>query len=617
VPLLAVSKEIVGLSTMSGSSASDLGKSPDRRKLIAVVYADMVGYSRLIGLDDAGTLERLRSLRKNLIDPAIEEHGGRIAQTGGDSLLIVFDSIDGAVRCAVEVQQQVPIHDGDQPPDRVIRFRVGINIGDAIADGTDLHGDAVNVVARLQTECPPGGIYVSRSVRDHVHGRLDLVFEELGALNLKNISRPVESFVLKLDAATLSSPDRSFPPRNTSDHPPLPSKPSIAVLPFQNMSGDPEQQYFADGLTEDILTALTHFSQLVVIARNSTFAYKGRAVSVADIGRALNVRYVLEGSVRRSGERVRVTAQLIDVATSAHLWAARYDRTIADIFSLQDEITERIATTLVSNIEHRIIDQARRKPPGSLGAYELFLQGREQRDTSRYEGMLAAEALFEQAVTLDPGFALAHAEIAYLQYVYVTWRVQPERRDGLLVKGFASARRALALEPSLPIANRVLGNLHLRAREYADAVMWAERAVMLNPGEVESYAWLANVLSYVGRSAEALEQLSHARQLDPLHPPLWDFYIGRALLHVGQYEEALAWLEKCARRAVTFGHWQRYMAAALAHLGRLEEARARLQDPIATRAYASINEIRRDDSYVNGIEFNRLIEGLRKAGLPE
>ena len=331
------------------------------------------------------------------------------------------------------------------------------------------------------------------------------------------------------------SPDRSFPPRNTSDHPPLPSKPSIAVLPFQNMSGDPEQQYFADGLTEDILTALTHFSQLVVIARNSTFAYKGRAVSVADIGRALNVRYVLEGSVRRSGERVRVTAQLIDVATSAHLWAARYDRTIADIFSLQDEITERIATTLVSNIEHRIIDQARRKPPGSLGAYELFLQGREQRDTSRYEGMLAAEALFEQAVTLDPGFALAHAEIAYLQYVYVTWRVQPERRDGLLVKGFASARRALALEPSLPIANRVLGNLHLRAREYADAVMWAERAVMLNPGEVESYAWLANVLSYVGRSAEALEQLSHARQLDPLHPPLWDFYIGRALLHVGQY----------------------------------------------------------------------------------
>ena len=577
-----------------------------------MVYADMVGYSRLIGLDDTGTLERMRTLRRNLIAPAITEHGGRIVQTGGNSLLIVFDSIDGAVRCALKVQQDVPIHDGDQTPDRAIRFRVGINIGDAIADGTDLHGDAVNVVARLQAECPPGGTCVSRSVRDHVHGRLDLAFEELGSLNLKNIVRPVEAFVLKVDDDATRALVRNIPQVISSS-----GKPSVAVLPFANLGGDPDQQYFADGLTEDILTALTHFSQLVVIARNSTFVYKGRTVSIADVGRDLNVRYVLEGSVRRSGERVRVTAQLIDVAASAHLWADRYDRTVAEIFALQDEITEQIVTTLISNIEHRIIEEARRKPPGSLGAYELFLQGREQRDTSRYEGMLAAEAMFEQAVTLDPGFALAHAEIAYLQYVYVAWRVQPERRDALLVKGFASARRALALEPSLPMANRVLGNLHLRAREHADAVVWAERAVKLNPGEAESYAWLANVLSYVGRSAEALEQLYHARQLDPLHPPLWDFYIGRALLHVGEYEEALAWLEKCARRAVTFAHWQRYMAAALAHLGRLEEARTRLQDPTATRAYGSINEIRRDDSYVSGIEFDRLIEGLRKAGLPE
>ena len=512
---------------MTVTEGSDsTGKPPDRRKLIAVVCADIVGYSRLIGLDDAGALQRLRALRSDLIDPAIEEHGGRIVQTGGDSLMIVFDSIDGAVRCAVKVQQQVPMHDSAQPPDRAISFRVGINLGDAIADGTDLHGDAVNVAARLQAECPPGGICVTRSVRDHVRDRLDLTFEELGALDLKNIARPVEAFVLKFDEGSARSRVRNIP---------LPEKPSIAVLPFDNLGGDPDQQYFADGLTEDILTTLARFTQLMVIARNSTFVYRGRAVSIVDVGRDLNVRYVLEGSVRRSGDRVRVTAQLIDAATAAHLWADRYDRTITDIFALQDEITERIVTTLVSNIERRVIEQARRKPPDSLGAYELFLQGREQRDTSRYEAMLAAEALFEQAVALDPGFALAHAEIAYLQYVYVTWRVQPERRNALLVKGFASARRALALEPSLPMANRVLGNLHLRAREHTDAVMWAERAVMLNPGEVESYAWLANVLSYVGRSAEALEQLSHARQLDLLHPPLWDFYIGRALLHVGQY----------------------------------------------------------------------------------
>ena len=601
-----------GAFTMSGNNAPDLiGRPPDRRKLIAVVYADMVGYSRLIGLDDAGTLERLRSLRRNVIDPAIEEHGGRIVQTGGDLLLIAFDSIDGAVRCAVMLQRQVPIHDGDQPSERAIRFRVGINIGDAIADGTDLHGDAVNVVARLQAECPPGGICVSRSVRDHVHGRLDLVFEELGVLNLKNISRPVEAFVLKIDVDATRAPVRNTPQAISS-----PGRPSVAVLPFENLSGDPDQQYFADGLTEDILTALARFNQLMVIARNSTFVYKGRSVSVADVGRDLNVRYVLEGSVRRSGERVRVTAQLIEAASSAHLWAERYDRTITDIFALQDEITERIVTTLVSNIERSIIEQARRKPPHSLGAYELLLQGREQRNASQYEGMLAAEALFEQAVALDPGFALAYAEIAYIQYVYVTWRVKPEQRDTALSKGFANALRALSLEASLPLANRVLGNLHLRAREYADAVTWAQRAVALNPGEAESYAWLANVLSYIGRSAEALEQLAHARRLDPLHPPLWDFYIGRALLHLGRYEDAVASFNICARRGLSF-HWRLYMTAALAQLGRQDEARAVLQDPAATRTYASIAELRGFESYLESSESDRFLAGLRMAGLPE
>jgi adenylate cyclase len=602
---------------MSESDASDLvQRPPDRRKLVAILYADMVGYSRLIGLDDAGTLQRLRALRRDLIDPAIEEHGGKIVQTGGDSLLIVFDSIDGAVRCAVKVQQQVPVLDDDQPVDRAIRFRIGINLGDAIADGTDLHGDAVNVVARLQAECRPGGICVSRSVRDHVHGRLNLEFEELGPLNLKNISRPIEAFTLRVTgSAATSITDQPIDYEASILR--SPEKPSIAVLPFDNLSGDPDQQYFADGLTEDILTALSRFSQLTVIARNSTFVYKGRAVKIDDVGRDLNVRYVLEGSVRRSGNRVRVTAQLIEATTAAHIWAERYDRTIADIFELQDEITERIVTTLVTNIERRIIEQARRKPPGSLGAYELFLQGREQRDKSRYEGMLAAEALFEKAVEIDPNFALAHAEIAYIQYVYVTWRVDPERRDALLDKGFLHARRALELESSLPLANRVLGNLHLRAREHFNAVMWTERAVALNRGEAESFAWLANVLSYVGRSGEALERLADAIRLDPLYPPLWDFYLGRALLHLARYEEAVDRLTISERRGLALSHWRRYMAAALAQLGRLSEARTALSNPAATRHFSSISETRRTESYMEGIEFDRFLEGLRMAGLPE
>jgi adenylate cyclase len=585
-------------------TTSDAGK----RKLIAVLYADMVGYSRLIGLDDAGTLERLRALRCDLIDPAIAAHDGTIVQTGGDSLLVAFDSIDGAVRCAVHVQQQIPSHETAAQPDRSIRFRMGINIGDAIADGTDLHGDAVNVVARLQAECPPGGICVSRAVRDHVHGRLGVTFAELGVLHLKNITRPIEAFVLQPRASATSAVVK-----------PLPEKPSIAVLPFDNLSGDPDQQYFADGLTEDILTALARFNQLTVIARNSTFVYKGRAVAIADVGRDLNVRYVLEGSVRRSGDRLRVTAQLIEAATAAHLWAERYDRTLIDVFALQDEITERIVTTLVSNIERSIIEQARRKPPTSLGAYELLLQGREQRNVSSYQGMIAAEALFERAIALDPDVALAHAELAYIQYVLVTWRVDPAQQDTQLAKGFTHARHALALEATLPIANRVLGNLHLRADEHAEAIRWSQRAVALNPGEAESYAWLANVLSYAGRSTEALEQLEHARRLDPLHPPLWDFYIGRALLHLGRYQEALVWLETCSRRAPSFGfgHARIYIAAALAQLGRLDEARAALPEPQGSKGYQSIGEILQAGSYLESIERDRLIEGLRKAGFPE
>jgi class 3 adenylate cyclase len=257
------------------------------------MYADMVGYSRLIGLDDQGTLQRLRKLRSEVIDPAIREHGGRIVQTGGDSLLIVFDSIDGAVRCAVQVQQQVPIHDGDQLADRAIRFRMGINLGDAIADGTDLHGDAVNVVARLQAECPPGAICVSRSVRDHVHGRLDLAFEELGPLNLKNINRPVEAFVLRLGTAA-SAPKSVRDLQGDHEVRHLPDKPSIAVLAFTNMSGDPDQEYFSDGISDDIITELSRTRWLFVIARNSTFTYKGRAVDVKRVAHELSVRYVLE-----------------------------------------------------------------------------------------------------------------------------------------------------------------------------------------------------------------------------------------------------------------------------------------------------------------------------------
>ena len=367
---------------VSGTNPSaPIGRPQGRRRLVAVVYADMVGYSRLIGLDDTGTLERLRTLRRELIDPGIEEHGGRLVNTGGDSLLIVFDSIDGAVSCAVKVQQQLPIHDTDQPSDRAIRFRVGINLGDAIADGTDLHGEAVNVAARLQAECPPGGICVSRSVRDHVYGRLDLAFEELGPLNLKNIARPVEAFLVRPDATTGQTTVAPMFTRSNSDRRTvrptlsLPDKPALAVLPFENMSGDPEQDYFVDGLVEDIITALSRLDWMFVIARNSSFTYKGRAVDVRRVGQELGVRYVLEGSVRKVSNRVRITGQLVEATAGAHLWGDHFDGSLDDVFDLQDRVTETVAGAIEPRLQRAEIERAQLKSTQDLSAYDFYLRG--------------------------------------------------------------------------------------------------------------------------------------------------------------------------------------------------------------------------------------------------
>ena len=411
----------------TGGNLDVAGKAAGGRKLIAVVYADMVGYSRLIGLDDAGTLRRLRTLRRALIDPAIREHGGRVVQTGGDSLLVAFDSIDGAARCAVKVQQQVPVYDSDQPPDRRIRFRIGINIGDVIPHGTDLHGDGVNIAARLEAECPVGGICVSRTVRDHVHGRLDLPFEAIGPLTLKNIARPVEAFVLRLDPAAEAlaptpSVQRSVKIRScaplvagiagllllgaggagwwlyggtaalqhvqSSSPAPTPGfapvdaglakapRQSIVVLPFQNLSGDAAQEYLADGVTEDLTTDLANLPGMYVVSRQSAYTYKDKALDLRKVGEELGVRYALEGSVRKLGDVLRVNAQLISTETEAHLWAERFDQPIKDLGEGPEEIVRRISQTL----EVALIDveaaRSKRERPANPDAADLILRAR-------------------------------------------------------------------------------------------------------------------------------------------------------------------------------------------------------------------------------------------------
>ena len=383
---------------------------------------------------------RLRTLRRNLIDPAIEQHGGRIVQTGGDSLLIVFDSIDGAVRCAVKVQQQVPIHDGDQPPDRAIRFRVGINIGDAIADGTDLHGDAVNVAARIQAECPPGGICVTRAVRDHVHGRLNLAFEELGPVDLKNIARPVEAFVVRpwAEGTRPSSPVARISSAPSTPEPRVAPRLSIVVLPFANLGRNPDKEYFADGITEDVTTDLSRIAHMTVISRNTAFTYKGKAVATKQIGRELGVRYVLEGSIRHSDNQVRVNAQLIEAETDSHLWAERFDRSAEDLFALQDEITNWIAKAL--NVELAAAEAAR--PVEDLDALDCILRGRAAVNKSRSLATLdEAIRWYERALAFDPASTEAQTQLA----AALAYRIQdfvPESSDADIERAERLARQA-------------------------------------------------------------------------------------------------------------------------------------------------------------------------------
>jgi adenylate cyclase len=472
-------------STMPVTRTPDTtGVVPGPRRLIAVVYADMVGYSRLIGLDDLETLERLRNLRCEVIDPALDRYGGKVVQTGGDSLLMVFGSIDGAVRFAVSVQQDIPLLDGDQPPDRAIRFRIGIDIGDAIADGTDLHGEAVNVAVRLESQCTPGGICVSRAVRDHVRGQLDLAFEALGSLNLKNIARPVEAFILKFASdpgtsdpgtsdpgtsgpgtsgpgtsgpgsnvpalvgasavavvATPSRPGRRHRTRlatagavavvsaglvawalhaggvwdfgGTSraakpvevatlaapDH--LARRPSVAVLPFRNLSADVDHDFFSDGITEDVISALGRFSNLLVISKSASFPFKDSNAAPAEIGRLLNARYLLDGSIRRAGHRVRVGTELTEAASGRLVWSETYDAEVDDIFAVQDNIARRVVGAAAVKLTRAEQERALAKPTSNLSAYEYVLRGREAFSQETRDDNDEASGFFQRAIDLD------------------------------------------------------------------------------------------------------------------------------------------------------------------------------------------------------------------------
>jgi len=572
------------------------------RRLVAILAADLVGYSRLVERDEAGTLARLKAHRKEFIEPLIAEHHGRVVKLTGDGALCEFGSVVDAVACAVLIQKGVAGRERGVPEEERIRFRIGVNLGDVVLEDGDLYGDGVNIAARLEQLAEPGGICVSGTAYDHLRGKLACELEHLGERQVKNIERPVRVYRVVLGEA-------AAPPE-----PSLPDRPSLAVLPFENMSSDPEQGYFSDGISEDITTELSKISGLFVIARNSAFTYKGRAVRVQDVSRELGVRYVLEGSVRKAGDRVRVTAQLIDAAAGGHVWAERYDRDLTDIFAVQDEITREI----VSALQVKLTRDERRRAwgPGtrSVEAYEYVLRGRELARRHTPQTRDEARPLLERAIALDPGFAAAHAELALTHVVdYVNrWSGDPERS---LELGHRLARKAVALDEAEPWAHFVLGVALLWMKRLDQASAEVRRAIGLDPNLAHGHALLGNVLHYAGRAEESLAPLHRAMRLDPYCPDVYLHFLAQSHFALGRYEEAVAALRRRIERNPATDISRVLLAACYGHLGRSGEARGEWEEALRLNPGYSLEHRRRILPYADPADFERVIDGLRKAGL--
>ena len=581
------------------------------RRLTAILAADVAGYSRLMGQDEAGTLARLRTHRRELIDPKIAEHKGRIVKTTGDGILIEFPSVVEAVACALAVQQGMAERNAETPERQRIVFRVGINLGDVIVEDGDIHGDGVNVAARLEGIAEPGEICVSTVVRDEVKGRLDCAFDDLGEKALKNIERAVR--VYRVQRGALNAPDP--PPAEERPVLVLPDKPSIAVLPFQNMSGDPEQEYFADGTVEEIITALSRIRWLFVIARNSSFTYKGQAIDVKRVGRELGVRYVLEGSVRRGGNRVRVTAQLIDALTGAHVWADRYDRDLSDIFAVQDEITASVAGVIEPALAEAEQQRALRKPPERLDAWEAYQRGMWHFNKHGTEENRTAQRFFRQAMAIDPNFAPAHYGVA-LALQWDVWHYST--RSLLEVQGPAreEAGIAVSLDDKDAMAHAVLAHMLMWGSEWEAAIAEARAAVALNPNSAFVISMLGCVLGFAGYREEALDRLRQAMRASP-HDPLtwlWMQWFGAVQFFAGKFDAAQATLREVIRLRPGFPLAYSTVAASLAHLGRLDEARQVL-DSIRALFPEQVDRLSRQERlpWLRPEDHALRVEGLRLA----
>jgi adenylate cyclase len=580
------------------------------RKLAVILAADVVGYSRLMAADEEGTLALLNA-RRVVTGKLIARHRGRIFNTAGDSVMAEFASAVEAVRCAAAVQQENRRHNADFPEARRMLFRVGVNLGDVMVGGDDLFGDGVNVAARLESMAQPGGICISSAVYDQIGNKVDLSFDDLGERSLKNIGYPVRVFGVRHDEAEEPG---SAPLRPAPAVPVRPSAlPSIAVLPFTNMGGDPEQDYFADGLTEDLITELSRFQELRVIARNSVMTYKGKPVRVQEVGQDLGVRYVLEGSVRKAGARLRVTAQLIEAATGHHLWAERFDRDIADIFDVQDEVTSRIVATLAGKLTESERRRARGGQTENLEAYDCVLRGREHWERFTPEGNLEARRLYQKAIELDPDYARAYASLAWTYIVEHSERWgSPEEEP--LERALEIAREGVRVNRASHSNRLALGQVCLNKGLHAEALEALETAIALNPNDADGYVFQGQALSRVGRSDEAIEMIEKARRLNPAAPRWYAWHLGMAYYLSRRYEEAVVALRRGSPLSPMAYRW---LAATYAQLGREQDAKAAADEYLKRTPDFSLARHLEMVPFQHLGDRDHYVEGLRKAGLPE
>ena len=582
------------------------------RRLAAIMATDVVGYSRLIRSDEEGTLAALKALRADLIDPKIAEHHGRVFKLMGDGMLAEFASAVDAVRAAVEAQRAIAERNADLPDDKRIAFRVGINLGDVVVDGDDIHGDGVNVAARLEGLAEAGGICISGGVYDQVRDRIDYPFEDLGEHQVKNIDRPVRVWRWVTDgvaAAGTASADKPLP---------LPDKPSIAVLAFDNLSGDPDQEYFADGIAEDIITALSKFRWFFVIARNSSFTYKGKSVDVKQVAEELGVRYVLEGSVRKAGSRVRISAQLIDAQTGNHVWAERYDRELADIFDLQDEMTATIVGAIEPELGSAERARAKRKPPDNLDAWDRYQRGLWHLWRYNRDDYGEAEKLFQSAIDLDPGFGPAYAGVAYLlnSHVIFGWTDAPDQTLG---RALRAGQLAVSTDDKDPFAHYALGRVLTMQGDFEAAIAEEEKAIDLNPNLALAYYGLGFALTWSGRAREALPHFHKAIRQSPHDPALWSFetMTGFAHIQLGEYAEAVEWHRKGARHPNS-GFWANLnLAVAFVEQEESGQVRAAMDAALELQPDLSVTAVAAMLGSLHPDWKDRYLDGLHKAGLPD